>query len=99
MSILINVTYCYGSVFSSKAILEGDSLVVIKALTEHDTMLSFIGPWIEDAKIYSNSFCQLLSILTHTHTQGERGEGFKETNSSVYPKGLNSWIHRIEFKI
>ena len=23
------------------------------------------------------------------HTQGEMGEGFKETNSGIYPKGLN----------
>ena len=35
----------------------------------------------------------MLSILTHTHTQEERWEGFKETNNSVYPKGPNSWIH------
>ena len=25
---------------------------------------------------------------THTHTQGERGEYFKETNNDIYPKGL-----------
>ena len=30
---------------------------------------------------------------THTHTHGERGEGFKETDSGVYPKGPNSYIH------
>ena len=24
---------------------------------------------------------------THTHTQGERGECFKETNNGIYPKG------------
>ena len=29
----------------------------------------------------------------NTHTQGERREGFKETNSDVYSKGFNSWIH------
>ena len=36
----------------NKAILEGDSLVVIKALNEHDAPLSSIGPWIKDAKTY-----------------------------------------------
>ena len=37
-------------------------------------------------------FFRMLIILTHTHThtQGERGKGFKETNSGVYPKGPNS---------
>ena len=30
---------------------------------------------------------------THTHTQWERREGFKESNNGVYPKWLNSWIH------
>ena len=34
----------------------------------------------------------------NTHTQGERGEGFKETNSDVYLKRLNSWIHSTCFK-
>ena len=48
----------------NKAILEGDSLVVIKALTKPDIPLSSIGPWIEDAKIYSNSFIPLLYSLT-----------------------------------
>ena len=44
----------------NKAILEGDSLEFIKALSEYDTTLSSIGPWIEYAKIYSNNFFQLL---------------------------------------
>ena len=47
----------------NKAILEGDSLVVIKALNKPDIPLSSIGHWIEDAKIYSNSFIHLLSTL------------------------------------
>ena len=37
----------------NKAILEGDSLEVIRALSQDATTLSSIGPWIEDAKIYS----------------------------------------------
>ena len=37
----------------NKAILEGDSLEVIRALSQDATTLSLIGPWIEDAKIYS----------------------------------------------
>lgn len=53
----------------NKAIMEGDSLVVIKALTKPDIPLSSIGPWIEDAKIYSNSFIQLL--YSHTNTMRE----------------------------
>ena len=28
----------------------------------------------------------ILSILINTHTKGERGEGFKETDNGVYPK-------------
>ena len=43
-------------------------------------------------------FLRILSIF-NTHTHGERGEGFfKETYSSVYPKGPNSWIHSTSFK-
>ena len=30
------------------------------------------------------------------HTQGEREEGFKEINSSIYPKEPNSWIHSLK---
>lgn len=44
----------------NKAIFKGDLLVVIKELNEHDALLSSIGPWIEDAKTYANSFFQLL---------------------------------------
>lgn len=43
----------------NKAILEGDPLEVIRALSQDATTLSSIGPWIEDAKIYSNSFFKL----------------------------------------
>ena len=32
------------------------------------------------------------------NTCRERGENFKQTDSGVYPKGLNSWIHNIGFK-
>ena len=39
-------------------------------------------------------FFRILSILTYT--QGERREGFKESNSGVYPKRPNSWIHNTE---
>ena len=42
-------------------------------------------------------FFRILSILTHT--QGERRQGFKESNSGVYPKGHNSWIHNTEWWI
>ena len=37
---------------------------------------------------FLNLFLRILSILTHAHTHGERGEGFKETDSGVYPKVL-----------
>ena len=39
-------------------------------------------------------FFRILSILTHT--QGKRREGFKESNSDVYLKWPNSWIHNTE---
>ena len=41
-------------------------------------------------------FFRILNILTHTH--GEREKCLKETNSSVYPKEYNTWIHSIDFK-
>lgn len=44
----------------NKAIFKGHLLVVIKELNEHDALLFSIGPWIEDAKTYANSFFQLL---------------------------------------
>ena len=34
----------------------------------------------------------------NTHTQKERGGGFKETDSGVYQKGPNSKIHSTNFK-
>ena len=48
----------------NKAVLEGDSLVVIKALIKPESPLSSIGPWIEDSKIFSNNFSQLLYSRT-----------------------------------
>ena len=51
----------------NKAVLEGDSLVVIKALIKPKSPLSSIGPWIEDSKIFSNNFSQLL----YSHTRRE----------------------------
>ena len=41
-------------------ILEGDSLLVMKALTEFEISMSHIGPLINDAKYYSNKFGKLL---------------------------------------
>ena len=32
---------------------------------------------------------RILSILTHTHTQGETGESFKESNIGVYHWMMN----------
>ena len=40
----------------NRAILEGDSLEVIIALSQDAPIMSSIGPWIDDAKVYSNSF-------------------------------------------
>jgi len=39
---------------------------------------------------------RILNILTHTH--GKRGEGLKETDSNVYPKRPNSWIHSTDLE-
>ena len=54
-----------------------------------------IGTSMKNTGFFFNLFLRILSILTraHTHTHGERGEGFKETDSDVYPKGPNSYIH------
>ena len=42
------------------AVLEGDSLLVVKALTDSESSMSHIGPLINDAKYYSYSFEKLL---------------------------------------
>ena len=42
------------------AVLEGDSLLVVKALTDSESSMSHIGPLIDDAKYYSYSFEKLL---------------------------------------
>ena len=60
----------------NKAILEGDLLEVIRALSQDATTLSLIGPWIEDAKIYSNSFFK----LQYFHTRRE----WRESNSFAH---------------
>ena len=55
-----------------------------------------VHPDLKDQMIYVfwisllHFFFRILNILTHT--QGEKGEGFKETNSGIYPKWPNSWI-------
>ena len=47
--------------------------------------------------IYIYDFFLILSILTHTH--GEKGYVLKETDSNIYPKWSNSWIHNTDFII
>nr|XP_023893058.1 peroxidase 5-like [Quercus suber] len=42
------------------AVLEGDSLLVVKALIDSESSMSTIGPLINDAKYYSYSFEKLL---------------------------------------
>ena len=42
-------------------------MVVIKALIKPKSPLSSLGPWIEDSKIFSNNFSQLL----YSHTRKE----------------------------
>ena len=42
-----------------KAVLEGDSMEVIKALTQTERTLSSIGPWIDDSKVLASDFVQL----------------------------------------
>ena len=42
------------------AILEGDSLLVVNALTDFESSMSHIGPLINDANYYSYSFEKLL---------------------------------------
>ena len=42
------------------AVLEGDSLLVVKALIDSESSMSHIGPLIDDAKYYSYSFEKLL---------------------------------------
>ena len=43
----------------NKAVLEGDSMEVIKALTQTKRILSSIGPWIDDSKVLASDFVQL----------------------------------------
>ena len=51
----------------NRAILEDDSLDVITALSQDAPKMSSIGPWINDAKVYSNSFFK----LQYSHTRRE----------------------------
>ncbi|XP_023892982.1 uncharacterized protein LOC112004977 [Quercus suber] len=44
----------------NNAVLEGDSLLVMKALTDPESSMSSIDPFINDAKHFSNSFDKLL---------------------------------------
>lgn len=50
---------CYRN-WRENEVLEGDSLLVVKALTNSKSSMSHIGPLINDAKYYSNSFEKLL---------------------------------------
>ena len=51
----------------NRAILEGYSLEVITALSKDAPILSSFGPWIDDAKVYSNCFFK----LQYSHTRRE----------------------------
>ena len=44
----------------NNAVLEGNSLLVMKALTDPESSMSSLGPFINDAKHFSNSFEKLL---------------------------------------
>ena len=57
--------------------------------------ICWIGAYVEIKTFFF--FLRILNIF-NTHTEGERGEGFKETYSGVYPKGSNSWIYSTSFK-
>ena len=52
----------------TKAVLKGDSLVVIKALLDEDGYLAPYGLLVEDAKIHSQCFDQLL--YSHVKEEG-----------------------------
>ena len=48
--------------------------------------------------VHSLSYLQVeLCKIDYSH--GKRRKCFKETNSGVYPKGSNSWMHSICFKL
>ncbi|KAL0010975.1 hypothetical protein SO802_006083 [Lithocarpus litseifolius] len=50
-----------------RAVLEGDSLAVIKGLREDDSSLATFGLLVEDAKVLSQQFDELL----YSHTKRE----------------------------
>lgn len=50
----------------SRAVLEGDSWVVIKALMDDDSALASYGLLVDDVKVLSKNFTQLL----YPHTKG-----------------------------
>ena len=52
----------------TRVILEGDSLVVIKALREEEQLLSPTGLLLEDVRMLSQSFQKLL--YSHTKREG-----------------------------
>ena len=52
----------------TRVILEGDSLVVIKALREEKQLLSLTGLLLEDVRMLSQSFQKLL--YSHTKKDG-----------------------------
>lgn len=43
----------------NKAVLEGGSMEVILALTQTESTVSSIGPWIDDSKVLATDFVQL----------------------------------------
>ena len=76
------------------AILEGDSLLMVKALTDFESSMSHIGPLIDDAKYYSYSFEKLLyshvtkdcnsvahSLVKHAHSRLSSVDGGNPTTS------------------
>ena len=43
----------------TEVVLEGDPMEVIQALIQPGSILSSIGPWIDDSKVLANDFVQL----------------------------------------
>lgn len=54
----------------TQAILEGDSEVIIKALVENESFVTSFDPSIQDAKVFSRSFNQLL--YSHISREGNK---------------------------
>ena len=77
----------------TQAILEGGFEVIIKALVENESFVTSFDPMIQDAKVFSRSFNQLL--YSHTRREGNKLIAHSFAKHSLNVLDCTVWIEDV----